>query len=177
MKNFGSPIKKNSKSKSKNPKTPGSHDNENENDSEGEKNQFDDEENEFSFENDRKIDYKDELVEIIEDPLMEMADLPNFFQNQFKRKEPKYGFSKNSNLKPSSENQSTEPNFLDMRKKEILADESKKKDLIKLQPITFFTNEVGRKYSPVNIPYCSLEVNNCSDFFNISLIICKKDHF
>lgn len=173
MKNFGSPTKKSNKTKSKNPKTPGSQDlNDNENDSEGEKNQFEDEENEFSFENERKIDYKDELVEIIEDPLMEMADLPNFFQNQFKRKEPKYGFSKNSNLKPSSESQSTEPNFLDMRKKEILADESKKKDLIKLQPITFFTNEVGRKYSPVNIPYCSLEVNNISDlnyFFPIFL--------
>lgn len=164
MKNFGSPIKKSNKSKSKNPKVPGSpgiNENENEeNDSEEEKNQFEDEENQISFENERKIDYKDELVEIIEDPLMDMADLPNFFQNQFKRKEPKYGFSKNSNLKTNSDTQTAEPNFLDMRKKEILADESKKKDLIKLQPITFFTNEVGKKYSPVNIPYVSLEVVN-----------------
>jgi len=105
-----------------------------------------------------KLDYKDELIEIIEDPLMDICDLPNFFQKQSKRKHAKYGGFSKDNKKEKKEINNEKPNFLEGRKKEIVEEESKKKDLIKLQPIILFSDVDGQRIKGVEIPYKSIEV-------------------
>lgn len=109
---------------SKNSK-PGENDDEEDIDLE-EKDQFD--QNLYEDDGKEKVEYKDDLVEIIEDPLLGMNELPNFFHNQSKRKQAKYGNTgKESKSSSNIDHQNLKTNFLDMRRQEILEDESKKK--------------------------------------------------
>lgn len=119
----------------------------------------------------QKIDYKDDIIEIMEDPIMALRDLPNFFQTQSKRKQPKYGVDKIDKKEKGDMNfKGRQPNFLDIRKKEILDDESKNKDMIKLQPITFFLDSYGNKIKHVEMPYYSLEVFSLVYLFKLFFI-------
>lgn len=102
---------------------------------------------------------KDNSIEIKED-LLFLNDLPNSFQVQSKRKMPRYGLTNDMKQKTKNEGKSSkQPNFLDNRKKEIQEDESKNKSLIKLQPVTAFTDEYGQKIKSVELPYSSIEVS------------------
>ena len=101
---------------------------------------------------------KDNSIEIKEDILF-LNDLPNSFQVQSKRKMPRYGLSNDMKQKNKNEGKSAkQPNFLDNRRKEIQEDESKNKSLIKLQPVTAFTDQYDQKIKPVELPYSSIEV-------------------
>ena len=157
-----SPSKKNKLNGSSNPKESKKKDAINNED--GKENIEEDEEEEEkeridTDEPDTKLDFKDDIVELIEEPILDMENMPNYFKIQSKRKTAKFSTNKDTVKKDNKDSDmNKEPNFLETRKKEITADESKHKELIKLQPKTFFLDKNKQKIKPVELPYKSIEV-------------------
>lgn len=107
-------------------------------------------------------DFRENVFEIIDDPVADIATMPAFFQAGSKKRQAAYvsgETSINDNEQRGNKNSGVESNFLKHRKEELKSQEELKKDEQKLlRKKDFVDGKTGEMVVVERLPYNSIDV-------------------